>query len=103
MQTMDAIVLELVLTEINGGLCVTSPDLPELMLFSYNRREVLNDLLPTAETLMALNHGIRFAASIIPAGESRPGMSNVAELPPGTHKLYLRRLSKGWVTSAKVR
>lgn len=74
--------------EVDGGLAVTSADLPELILFSFEPKLVYNDLLPTVERLLAANHGVRVRASVIPEGTDRP-TRYVTSLRPGTHRLHL--------------
>lgn len=94
MQTTEEEVLELHIDEVSGGLAVTSPDLPGLILFGYKPEEALGDLLPTVEELVALNRGERVQASVVSAG------GRVTELRPGTHRLRLHVLGRAETVSA---
>jgi len=74
---------------IGGGTGIISPDMPELIIFSSDREQALNDLLPTVEALVRLNYGAEATAYIASADREQSSL-NVRDLGYGRHMLALR-------------
>jgi hypothetical protein len=96
--------LDIDIFEVDGGTGIMSPQMPELIIFSYDRKQALDDLLPTIEALTRLNqnHGSPAIAYIASAGGDQSRL-DISDLDYGHHRLVLRearRERRVWAAGA---
>jgi hypothetical protein len=85
---MDVSVYRLTVERIGRGTAAWSPDLLQLNLFSYDREDPLQDLVPVLRDILAGELGARVVVGVVPAGGTE-AVEDPRGLAPGSGHLIV--------------